>query len=290
MAGLWGSAGLKAEAVLHFLTAAARQLDLDCLVLVEVFDSDLLHSIERQLGPALGWDWAHHPRASGVMVGLRGRIDRAVALDLRCGGGGCCQFDCLVNKGALHCAGRPSRAGAPPLDLVGLHLQSYDTCGARPRQLERLRRYLDRLPRPAYLAGDFNVVVFSGGAVFGEFEALRGTLRAAAPRLSRTPLEYSARSRRLRLGRRAGRLGDLHSYPLRFGTGPGLIDYVLGCNGAPAARCQLVRHPGGRGASDHHAILARLTPPRTPSASSAGAAACRPATRGSTRAKDSVPV
>ena len=150
VAGLWGKATLQAEPILHFLLAAVHRLRLDGMVLVEVFDGDLREAILQTFRD--GWEWAHHEKAAGVMVGFLGTIESSRSIDLRrCGG--CCQFDCLVNKGALHCRGRLSRTGKS-LDLVGVHLQSLDTCGVRPRQVRHLRGLVQEVGRPLWVAGE----------------------------------------------------------------------------------------------------------------------------------------
>jgi endonuclease/exonuclease/phosphatase family metal-dependent hydrolase len=251
-----GMAPLKSEPLLHFLLSAMTHLAVDIIVLVEMFDPTTTAYIVRHTP---GWDWASRPHhASGLLVGARGRIRRATPFDLHARAG-CCQFDCLAHKGALHCTAHLERHHRT-VDIVGIHLQSCDRLcpGTRSRQLRHLRTYLDGARdhgRSLLLAGDFNVARFREGRTCPDFRRMCRTLRSRPSALGRT-LQYKAWRFRTRL--RTQPPHTLTTYPHHIGTGPGLLDHVL-INGSGQLSTQVIYTPGHL--SDHNALLCHVRLP-----------------------------
>lgn len=249
-----GLAPLKAEPLLHFVLSAALHLQLDAIVLVEMFDATAADYVIRHTP---GWDWASRPRhAAGILIGVRGRIRRATPLDLH-ERAGCCQFDCLAHKGMLHCSAVLERHHRT-VDILGVHLQSCDRLcpGTRLRQLRHLQRYLRRLcdagERSLILAGDFNIPRFRGTHTCPLFRRLCRTLRCRPATLRRRQLRYDDMAWRFAPQERSLPVHQLATYPFHVGTGPGLLDHGF-MMGRGHITAQVIYTPPQL--SDHHALL-----------------------------------
>ncbi len=259
-----GLAPLKAEPLLHFVLSAALHLQLDVIVLVEMFDRPTADYVVRHTP---GWDWvARRRHAAGLLIGVRGRIRRATPLDLH-ERAGCCQFDCLAHKGILHCSAFLERHQRT-VDVIGVHLQSCDRLcpGTRLRQLRHLQRYLRRLCHSGssqdtcsmILTGDFNIPRFNGSHICPIFRRLCRTLRCHPSTLRSRPLRYNDMTWSFAEHQRSTPEHQLTTYPFHVGTGPGLLDHTF-VYGRGQVETQIVKTPPHL--SDHHALLCRCRLP-----------------------------
>jgi endonuclease/exonuclease/phosphatase family metal-dependent hydrolase len=245
----WGMAQAKLAPLVHFLLTAIRYLQAEVVVLIEAWDATLKRQLIQHVGRE--WSWQQRPEAAGVLVGVKGEFENVHALNFP----GCCQLDCLVRKGALHCA---VSVRGRRLDVVAVHFQSYqrNLCDdVRMQQVKMVRQYVQSLARPVVVVGDFNVVMYWKRKQFYEFAEIASTLGTPCA-VSPTPWMYDHNT--WTIVRQPCR--DVHmlsTYPYRFGTGPGIVDYALlaGAGSGSALRLHIIENTQGLAMSDHFPVL-----------------------------------